>query len=129
MSELIVFIPTLPDRRLGPNKSRSQHWGQTTKLKNELKIAALGGVLECLQNYRQKHGECWKLIQNADLTITVVNGTRKMDRDNTIACLKYAIDMTEKRIIQNDSGYEFKGVSWIRDKRYKTGIYFKIEEI
>lgn len=128
-----ISIPAVPDRRLSPNRSRQQHWGSYKKAKSELQSATLGGCLEFKQRYRQATKQCWQAMDQATLSIKVINGTKKMDRDNTLATLKHAIDvlqidgnLQEPRagIIITDSRLKYGEIEWIRDNDKKAQILF-----
>lgn len=128
-----IEIPCLPDRRLSPNKSRKQHWGAEKKAKTELQTATFGACLAFKQEYRNRTGECWKPLDRATLSIKIVNGVRRMDRDNTIACMKFAIDVLQcpavdgllrGSIIVNDSRLSFGTVEWVREKGRRPATLF-----
>ena len=125
---ITIYIPYLPDRRLGPNKSRYQHWGTTTRLQDELKSVTWGAVREACQRFRAETGHPWRICTQADMHIEVVNARRSMDSDNAEASLKHARDQLEGIIIVNDSGLNVTGPKFIRDRNRRTGTYFKIAD-
>jgi len=126
--ELVIHIPNLPDRRLGPNRSRNQHWGTFAKLKSELQHDTLGGIMQALQDYKRDTGQDWQIIEDeAHCTIKIVNAKRRMDFDNTVSCLKYTFDVLQGRVIVNDSTLLIHPpVIWIKGKIRETGIWLFI---
>lgn len=123
MTEITIHIPSLPDSKLGPNKSRKQHWGTTAKVKGELMHNTLGACLEALK------GKKWKLLVEADCRIKIVNAKRAMDMDNLLGCLKHSFDVLQGRIIENDDKlWIHPPIEWVKGPVKDTGIWMTISE-
>jgi hypothetical protein len=135
---IVIHIPILPDRRLGPNASRRQHWGIRAKAKADLQEAVFGGCLEAKQEWARHNGGCWMPLTEATLDVKIVTRDRRriMDRDNTIACLKHAIDVLQIEkdgpspragIIVDDKNLAIGEVEWVLNQRVQSGIVFTIK--
>lgn len=116
LNELKIVILQTPDRRLGLNRSRYQHWGVTARLTRELYHEASVAVLVALT------GRTWVPVKEAVVNVAVYNGARSMDRDNTISCLKAAFDALQGRVIVNDAGLHIGSVEWRRDSGWRRTV-------
>ena len=121
---LIIHIPNLPDRKLGPNRSRKQHWGTSSKLKTQLQHDTFGGIMAALQ----EHGD-WEVLEKADVRLKIVNAKRRMDFDNCLGCLKYAFDCLQGKVIVNDSELQvYPPIEWAKGDLKDTGIWMYVEK-
>ena len=130
---IIVEIPLLPPRELGPNRSRAMHWGQVARVKRLWQSAV----------YYAAFNHSGASFRRASVNISVVVKDRRsiMDTDNIIAIMKSAIDMLTARDRHGqvglgliiDDGPEYLNIAtpieWIVDKGRAPLTVLKFTEI
>ena len=141
--ELVIFLPMLPDRRLGPNRSKYQHWGLETAVKNQAKSMALIAFRSARNLWERQNKTKWVPLVQAelDVRIYVKDGRKVMDDDNTRLCIKCIRDMLQEKIkvtnaisasgagiITNDKRLN-PSVNWVVSKDIREGMWWNIKEV
>lgn len=134
---ITVVIPSGIPRILTPNKSRLVHWGQITKIKNELQRTALFCAIDARNRWLKENPGATLPFEKGLLWFNLVVKDRRsiLDDDNAIAGCKCIRDIlqveTETRngagIIGNDRDWKVAQVHWIIEKESAPKIVITVE--
>ena len=142
MNQIItIIIPASIPRELTPNHSRNLHWGQITKVKNELQRTALFCAIDAKNRWLKENPGATLPFEKGLLWYDLIIKDRRsiMDDDGAIAGLKACRDILQTAykvkdemmpgagIIGNDREFVTAQLHWIIDKESAPKIVITVE--